>query len=228
MTKKAILTGASRGLGAALATQLHSQGWDVLEISRSAGERVDLASPQAVTQWLAGGVIARHLQGATEVLAINNAGTVAPVGASGTLDVAEIQAAVQLNILAPIAITEAVLAARPAEVPTRIVHISSGAGRRPVAGWAVYCATKAAIDMHAQALAAENLPNLRVAAIAPGVVDTDMQGEIRESDFPGRDYFRDLKTGGGLSTPADAAAAICTLIDRDDFGTKTLADVRDS
>ncbi len=227
MTRKAIVTGVSRGLGAALANQLATGGWEVLPVSRSIGECVDLSSAQSLTAWLGGGALTRFLGDATDILLINNAGMVEPIGSSGTLEPAAVQNAIQLNVTAPIVLTDAVLAARRPGTQVRIVHISSGAGRRPLAGWAVYCATKAALDMHAQALASERLDGVRVAAIAPGVVDTDMQGVIRDADFPDRDRFRDLKADGNLTAPADSAAAILRLVERDDFGDRVIADVRD-
>lgn len=227
MTRKAIVTGVSRGLGAALANQLATGGWEVLPVSRSIGECVDLSSAQSLTAWLGGGALTRFLGDATDILLINNAGMVEPIGSSGTLEPAAVQNAIQLNVTAPIVLTDAVLAARRPGTQVRIVHISSGAGRRPLAGWAVYCATKAALDMHAQALASERLDGVRVAAIAPGVVDTDMQGVIRDADFPDRGRFRDLKADGNLTAPADAAAAILRLVECDDFGDRVIADVRD-
>lgn len=227
MTRKAIVTGVSRGLGAALANQLATGGWEVLPVSRSIGECVDLSSAQSLTAWLGGGALTRFLGDATDILLINNAGMVEPIGSSGTLEPAAVQNAIQLNVTAPIVLTDAVLAARRPGTQVRIVHISSGAGRRPLAGWAVYCATKAALDMHAQALASERLDGVRVAAIAPGVVDTDMQGVIRDADFPDRDRFRDLKADGNLTAPADSAAAILRLVERDDFGDRVIADLRD-
>lgn len=227
MTRKAIVTGVSRGLGAALVDQLATGGWEVLPVSRSIGECVDLSSAQSLTAWLGGGALTRFLGDATDILLINNAGMVEPIGSSGTLEPAAVQNAIQLNVTAPIVLTDAVLAARRPGTQVRIVHISSGAGRRPLAGWAVYCATKAALDMHAQALASERLDGVRVAAIAPGVVDTDMQGVIRDADFPDRDRFRDLKADGNLTAPADSAAAILRLVERDDFGDRVIADVRD-
>ena len=88
MTRKAIVTGHSRGIGAALAALLHAEGWEVLGLSRSAGERVDLADPAALTAWLTGGRLAGFLADAGEVLVINNAGLLGPVGVDGPLDAA--------------------------------------------------------------------------------------------------------------------------------------------
>ena len=226
--KKAIVTGHSKGLGAALATQLEADGWEVLGISRSGGAEVDLGSPQALDAWLGSGALGEFLADATDLILINNAGTVGPIGFIGKQDAAAIEQAVNLKVTAPLMLTDAVVRDRPAGVPLRIVHISSGAGRRPSETWSTYCATKAAIDMHAATLAAEGLDGVRVASIAPGVVDTGMQELIRGSDFPSRDRFQALKDQGQLSSPEKAAGQILTLLNRADFGEKVLSDVRDA
>ncbi|WP_197510932.1 SDR family NAD(P)-dependent oxidoreductase [Tessaracoccus coleopterorum] len=158
MTRRAIVTGHSRGLGAAVTAALTADGWDVLGVSRSAGERVDLADPTALATWLDGPTVADFLAGADEVLLINNAGLLGPATVAGPQEAASVTAAVNVNVTAPILLTNAVLAARPDGVPVRIVHVSSGAGRRPIVGWSVYCATKAAVDQHALTVAAERLP----------------------------------------------------------------------
>lgn len=225
MTRKAIVTGDSRGLGSELTRQLREDGWEVLGLSRSAG--VDLSSPDDLDAWLDGDTLPTFLSGATEIVLINNAGTVTPVELTGRLSSTEIATAVNLNVTAPIALTDAVVRHRPDGVPLRVVHISSGAGRHPYPGWSVYCATKAAVDMHAQALAEEGIDGVRVAAIAPGIVDTDMQATIRGSEgFPLRDQFVDYKESGVLSTPEEAAAKILAIVHRADFGEKVLTDVR--
>ena len=111
-------------------------------------------------------------------------------------------------------------------MPVRIVHISSGAARRPIPGWSVYCATKAAVDQHALTVAAEALPGVRIGAIAPGVVDTGMQAEIRSSaEFPGRASFVSLKETGGLLTPEESASRVLAIALADDFGTEVLTRV---
>lgn len=223
--KKAIVTGSSRGLGEALASQLTEDGWEVLGLSRSTG--LDLSEPTAVSEWFEQGHLDRFLADATDILLINNAGTVAPVDLVGNQPHSDIASAVALNVTAPLLLTDAVIRARPEGVPVRVVHISSGAGRHPYPGWSVYCATKAAVDMHAQALAEEGLDGVRVAAIAPGIVDTDMQAAIRGSEgFPLRDQFVDYKESGALATPADAAAKILRLIDSPAFGTNVVTDIR--
>ena len=122
------------------------------------------------------------------------------------------------------------MSARPDGVHLKIVHIGSGAGRREYAGWSVYGAGKAALDRHALCAAAEGHPAFSIACIAPGVVDTEMQREIRNADcrdFPLQPRFRALKDGAKLQTAADTAAKIAAMIEAEDFGGKPLADVRD-
>jgi len=223
MTKKAIVTGHSRGLGAALTSQLAAAGWEVLGVSRSAGAHVDLSDTAALTTWLDGGELASFVDGATEILLINNAGMLGPADLVGHQDPASAIAAVNVNVTAPILLTDAVIRHRRPGVPVRVVHISSGAGRRPLAGWSVYCATKAAVDLHATTVAAEKLDGVRIAAIAPGVVDTDMQGLIRSSDgFPARDDFVAMKERGDLLTPEESARRVLAIANGPDFGEKVL------
>ncbi|MFT3888525.1 MAG: SDR family NAD(P)-dependent oxidoreductase [Arachnia sp.] len=219
MTKRAIITGHTRGLGAALAAQLTDAGWEVLGIARTGGQTIDLGDPEMLSGWLDRGGLDAHLAGADEVLLINNAGVLGPADVAGAQSSLEIISAITVNVAAPLLLTNAVLRGRAADTPVRIAHVSSGAGRRPLPGWSVYCATKAALDHHATTVAAEAHDGVRIAAIAPGVVDTDMQGDIRASEgFPLRADFVAMKNEGRLATPEDAARAVLAVLDADDFG----------
>lgn len=225
--KKAIVTGHSRGLGEALANELRAAGFEVLGISRSSGVTVDLASPQAVTSWLASGKLAEFLADASDIVLLNNAGMIEPVAEVGAQDTQETISAVNLNVTAPLLLSDAVLRARAPETPVRIAHISSGAGRRGYPGWSVYCATKAALDLHAQALASEQQPGVRVASIAPGVVDTNMQGTIRDAaGFPLRDQFVAMHQAGQLTSPQEAARQVLAILNSSSFGERVVTDVR--
>ncbi|AQP50562.1 SDR family NAD(P)-dependent oxidoreductase [Tessaracoccus flavescens] len=223
MTRKAIVTGISRGLGAEIGAELERRGFEVLGVSRSAGEAVDLADPSALTSWLSGDTLRDFLADADDIVLVNNAGLLGPATLAGEQDAEATIAAVNVNVTAPILLTNAVLRDRPDGLPVRVAHISSGAGRRPLEGWSVYCATKAAVDHHAQTVAAEQLPGVRIAAIAPGVVDTDMQAEIRGSqDFPAREEFVAMKDEGRLSTAAEAGAGVVDLLLSDGYGSEVL------
>lgn len=227
--RKAIVTGHSRGIGAELARQLERDGWEVLGIARATGAAIDLGDLESLTGWLDSGELGRFLAGATSILLINNAGLLGPAAVTGQLDPRQAAHAVAVNVTAPLILTDAVLAARPTGATVRIAHISSGAGRRPVPGWSVYCATKAAIDMHAQTVAAEGHDGVRVASIAPGIVDTGMQGEIRASEgFPLREQFVGYERDGQLVPAAEAAAKVLAMIEAADFGHTVVADVRET
>jgi len=99
----------------------------------------------------------------------------------------------------------------------RIINISSGAGRRPISGWSAYCASKAALDMATRVVALEAQSRRRpveAVSLAPGVVDTDMQGEIRgmePAQFADVERFRAMKAEGALRTAEDVAADILRL-----------------
>ncbi len=119
------------------------------------------------------------------------------------------------------------------EQPRKVLNISSGLGRRAMASQGAYCAAKAGMDHFTRCLALDEArkPNgARVCALAPGVIDTDMQVTLRSAApdaFPDQDNFIGLKTRGMLSSPADAASRVLGWLDRPDFGTNPVADVRD-
>ena len=236
---KLIITGHSQGLGKALAEYYLQQGWQVLAISRrewpQAPEHLqqcvlDLADSHRLQQVLSGGILADFLSGADQWLLINNAAQVAPNALAGKAGLPPIASAVSLNILAPLLLCEEAIRAAPPAGLGGIVHISSGAGRKAYPGWSVYGAGKAALDHHARCVAAEQLSGVRIASIAPGVIDTGMQAQIRASDtadFPMLARFQDLKAQGGLSSAEEIAAHIAAMIADRNFGKAIVQDVRD-
>lgn len=244
LATKAIVTGHTRGLGAAIVDALRLRGIDVLGVARSrrtpavpAGPsparfeeiELDLSDSQALAQWLAGGQLGAFLRGATRALLINNAGTLGPVGPGAVQPPAEIGRAVALNVAAPMMFASAFSAATTELADRRIAHVSSGAARNPYPGWNVYCATKAALDHHARAAALDAEPGLRIASIAPGVIDTDMQAQIRgidEARFPMRERFEEMKRTGQLTSPEQAADKFVDYLLSDAFGQAATADIR--
>lgn len=240
---KAILTGHTRGLGAAIAQNLLARDIDVLGVSRHknselakqfpstlAQAAIDLADSTAVARWLAGDDLQRFVAGCKTVLLINNAGIVQPVGPIESQDVVTIAQAVALNVAAPLMLSSAVAAAGRDASDMRMLHISSGAARDAYPGWSVYCATKAALDHHARAVALDQSPGVRICSLAPGVIDTDMQAEIRATpleQFPLRERFEGLKREGQLSNPADCARKLVDYLLSEQFGQLPVADLRD-
>ena len=239
---KAIVTGHSGGLGAALAADLLSRGIVVLGLARRTHapfgaahadalqqHALDLSDADALSAWLAGPTLAGFLADASMALLINNAGMLQPVGPCGGQDPMQITAAVQLNLGAPLLLANAFVAASGHCTERRIAHISSGAARNAYAGWGIYCATKAGLDQHARATALDGLPRLRIASLAPGVVDTGMQAEVRASDptgFPQQARFAALKAEGQLSAPADAARRLVDHLLGEPFGREPTGDLR--
>lgn len=243
----AILTGASRGIGAGLARGLIRPGTRLITLARRADPelaalaqaqdveleqiQVDLADLQAAEQ-TAERVCASLPRDAKRYVLINNAGTVEPVSTVGALtNGTAINAAFTLNVSAVILLTARFVAAvQDLPADRRVLNISSGAGRGPNAGWGVYCATKAALDMYTRVLNQEQgNDGVRAVALAPGIVDTGMQETIRASDpasFPALAKFQEFHATGKLAAPADVAARILAYLDRDDFGTTEIDDIR--
>lgn len=237
---KAILTGHARGLGQAIATELLTREIPVLGLSRgdcpdftrrfphlAEQVSVDLSDPHALLSWLETGCLTRYLADASGVLLINNAGMLGPVGAPGRQDSQEIMRAVSLNVAAPLVLCDAV--ARVYCGSVRIAHVSSGAGRNPIPGWSIYGATKAALDHHARCVVADSNPRLRICSIAPGVIDTEMQGEIRGAsieNFPLLGRFQALKENGELSSPEETGRKLVDYFLCDHFGAEAVADLR--
>lgn len=240
---KAIVTGHTRGLGAALAEYLLSLDIPVLALSRSrnpalaarhAGRleevELDLADLAGLETWLAGDGLRRFFAGAHTVLLVNNAGMLQPVGPIEGQDAGAIARAVSVNVAAPLMLASALAAASSEAQDRRIVHVSSGAARNAYPGWSIYCATKAALDHHARAVALDPNRALRICSVAPGVIDTDMQAEIRATGldrFPQRERFEALKNEGRLATPDQAAKKLVDYALSDAFGETPVADVRE-
>ena len=233
--KKVIVTGHTRGLGAAIAAELQSRGLAVLGLARGRSTlagieqaEVDMADPAALQAWLAGPALHDFLAGADTVYLVNNAGVVTPVGPLAAQDPAAVLQAVMLNVGAPLALAAAFVQAAP-EATRRVLHISSGAGRNAYPGWAVYCATKAALDQHARAVQLDGDPQVLAVSLAPGVIDTDMQAAIRatpDANFPLRERFVELKDTGGLTSPEACAHNLADYLLAPGFGREAVDDLR--
>jgi NAD(P)-dependent dehydrogenase (short-subunit alcohol dehydrogenase family) len=245
-----ILTGASRGLGAAMADQLLAPDVHLVTMSRrpdkaldakAAAARagleqwaVDLAQPVAVAARLEAWLEQRDGAFSSATL-INNAAITGRPGPIDTSDAEDLSALLRIGLEAPMLLSSAFLrATRAWKAPRRILNISSGAGRSPLAGAAGYCAAKAGLDHLSRVTAIDESGHdngAKIVSLAPGVIDTDMQTEMRSSDpsrFPEVQRFIDMKTSGQLASPQQAAARVLAWLDRSDFGNKPVADVRDA
>ena len=243
-----LITGASRGMGLAMARQLLASGHTVLAISRqtSAELAASTDAPASLTQWThdlsdSAALVPRLQAWLAEqpgtpwhsVTLINNAGVIPKVGPLDDADGADLARAIRVGLEAPLVLTAAFLQATADWKSTRkVLNISSGLGRRPMASQAAYCAAKAGMDLFTRCLALEEAakPNgAKVCALAPGVIDTDMQAQLRAAApdaFPDRGNFVRLKDGGQLTSPEAAASRVLAWLVRADFGADVIADAR--
>jgi NAD(P)-dependent dehydrogenase (short-subunit alcohol dehydrogenase family) len=219
----AVITGASRGLGAGLAERFLERGLRVAACARAqpalAGDAERLLTVAAdVTDSAA---MARLCEAAVERfgridLWINNAGLLAPIGPLRDNDPAAFAHHIEVNVVGVFNGSQAFirhLRARGGEGV--LLNISSGAARGAYAGWSAYCAGKAAVDRMSESIALEETDSgLRVHAVAPGIIDTDMQAMIRDcspEQFPRVQKFLDLKANDGFSSPAFVADRLLDL-----------------
>lgn len=197
MAQTALLTGASRGLGLALARSLARRGdWNLVIDARGAdaleSARAELAGlTDATVVAVPGDVtdpehratlaqIARRLDGLDAV--VNNASRLGPSPQPALLDypLDVLEQVYRANVLAPLALLQAVRSAlRPG---ARIINVSSDAGVEAYPGWGGYGSSKAALEHLSAILAAEN-PDLRVYWVDPG----DMRTQMHQEAFPGED-----------------------------------------
>ena len=192
-TRTALITGGSRGLGRALLTALADRGWRLVVDARDAERLIAavaaLPRPRLVRA-VAGDVAdPRHRAALAAAvgprldLLVNNASELGPSPLPHLADLRpeDLRRVLDVNVVAPLALVQAVLPALGAARGT-VVNISSDAAVEPYAGWGGYGASKAALD-HLTAVLAVEQPELRVFAVDPGDMSTDMH----QAAFPGED-----------------------------------------
>ncbi|MGH9180003.1 MAG: SDR family NAD(P)-dependent oxidoreductase [Acidimicrobiales bacterium] len=220
------ISGASSGIGQALARTVPWDGARIIDISRRRAEALehleaDLADPGS---WDAvASSFEKELAGFDGGVAVfvHAAGTIEPMGFVAEVDPAAYRRNVLLNSAAPQVLGQAFVAAA-ADKPGRrdMVVLTSGAAKSVYPGWASYGAAKAAVDQWVRDVGAEQerRGGVRVVAVAPGTVDTGMQALIRETpedSFPQRQKFVDLHAQGKLTGPAEVAQKVWALLDTD-------------
>jgi NAD(P)-dependent dehydrogenase (short-subunit alcohol dehydrogenase family) len=223
-----ILTGASRGLGAATALWLGKMGAAVVLAARSAQDLARVAAQVEARGGQAAAVAAdvaradhcrRLVEEALERFGrldalINNAALVHPLGFVAQVDPEAWACCQAVNVLGPFHLAQAALPALR-ESQGRIIMVSTGAASKVIEGAGAYCVSKAALLMLARVLAAEE-PRVTTLSVAPGVVDTPMQEALRR-EGEGRlspswhAYFSALKEEGKLEPPEVPGRVIAWL-----------------
>jgi NAD(P)-dependent dehydrogenase (short-subunit alcohol dehydrogenase family) len=240
--KTALVTGAGRGIGRAVAIGLADAGARLILVARSDGQLAETRAMLLARDTAAGQVqiipadlgdgqqrdraAAAALSAGRVDILVNNAATVEPLGPTAAVPAAELRRAFELNVIAPAALTAAVLPGMLEAGWGRIVNVSSGIAGRPdsMVRFNAYAATKAALEAHTVNLAAElRGTGVTVNAYRPGGVDTAMQAWIRQQD-PGRigtaahERFNQNFADGTLITPGQSAAVLLAHLRGDDTG----------
>ncbi|MEM7487823.1 MAG: SDR family oxidoreductase [Pseudomonadota bacterium] len=190
--RTALITGASRGIGAAAAREMAARGMNVALLARDTGAIADLAGeigetalaiPCDVARWIG---VAQAVDACVETfggldVVVANAGVIEPIGPLAEGDPEAWASAVNVNLTGIYHVVRAALPVMLAQGAGTILTVSSGAAHRALPGWSAYCASKAGAKMLTEAVHAEYGDTLRVMGLSPGTVATQMQREIKAS-----------------------------------------------
>jgi len=245
-----IITGHSRGLGEGITRWLLKAGHVIHGISRNDSVALKEKAAEVNCRYLfypcdlaVSGNIEPVMEKVfreiirpgetTGLYLVNNAGIIEPIGRLETLGISEIERHLKINLLAPIVIAqEFVRHARGFKTLKRIMNISSGAAVSPYHGWSVYCSGKAGLDMFTRCVAEEQKDQewpVGIMAIAPGIIDTDMQSVIRGSPdgvFIHKNRFVEFKEKGQLVPPGTAGQKLAEMLLSDSFISGEITDIR--
>ncbi|MDQ1144454.1 benzil reductase ((S)-benzoin forming) [Bacillus sp. SORGH_AS 510] len=233
--KYAIITGASKGLGAAIAKRLIQEQIGIVSVSRSENQEIkQLADEKGLfyQHYSCNLSLEKEVQEAfmeiahlifekdpEEILLFNNAGVIEPIRTVGNLDQTPIIRNIQVNLIAPIITTNLILnKAQVTNTRVQVVNVTSGAAVRSIESWSVYCSSKAGLNMFTQTAAleqAEMNTNNKIIAFSPGVMDTNMQETIRSSSkeaFKDLERFKEFKEKNLLLSADTVANALVDLL----------------
>jgi len=223
-----VITGASRGIGLGVACLLAANDVPMLltargaerlekaaELLRSNGGRVETHACDAADESAMSEAFRRAAEVGPIGAVLNNAGVLEPISPILEVDVARFEAHLRTNVTGVLVGIKLALSHRNAKHALRVVNVSSGAATHGYRSWAAYCASKAAVNLLTEVAAAETGSNTSVVAVAPGIIETQMQRTIRatsEGQFPDVAKFQKLKDDGALLHPTVAAIALVWLL----------------
>ena len=223
------ITGASSGIGHASALAFAAKGYSLALIARRADRLEQLAKQiKELTSPLSPvntRVIVADLstdEGIDDTISklndlslkvlLHNAGMIGPIAPLLEVDRQAWRQHLTLNLEAPLFLTQGLISQLRGG---RVIHISSGAAHKSIEGWGTYCISKGALYRLWACFKDELLEHdIALASVRPGVVDTEMQAEIREAEHPAfvkRPYFESLKEEGQLIHPQEVAEYLLRL-----------------
>ena len=220
-----IITGGSKGIGKGIAEYYSGKDYLVYSLSRTKSNlspieevEVDVTDLELACKKLNYILHKIDFSVIKKITLINNAGRLGKISNLGNLEPSDIDLSIKLNTTVPLVLSNAFIdATKDLNTEKQIINISSGAAVSPYAGWSVYCTSKAAIDMMTKTIAVEQSDvknGVKCVSIYPGVVDTNMQDQIRStsiSDFKNVDRFKELKSSNQLYDPSFVGQRIYDL-----------------
>ncbi|WP_413375124.1 (S)-benzoin forming benzil reductase [Alkalihalobacillus sp. 1P02AB] len=236
----AIITGGSKGLGAAIVKQLLQEPIHIFSVARTNNPEMklfsesteaifedvpfDLSETEKIPEVIKSIFKKVNLERAERIFLINNAGVITPIKPIQNADPLEISRNISINLTAPLIFSSCFIKqTEKYKLDKRIINISSGASRSPIYGWSSYGSSKAGVNLFSQTVAIEQKQQpfpVQVCAFAPGIIDTGMQEEIRstdKTDFTELARFQAYKAEGHLMAANRVAKVISDLLYTNDF-----------
>jgi benzil reductase ((S)-benzoin forming) len=231
LQKVALITGTGSGIGKALAKLLLSENYLVFGYSRTNSithlnftfTKIDL-NDLATTEKLVFPEVNK-----SDVLLVNNAATIGTIVPFNKKKIKDIINEYQLNLIAPTLLSNKFLNTYKKNSKL-LINLGSGAANNPISSWSTYCTTKAALDMLTQVIVEENHENLSVFSVHPGIVDTNMQKKIRETNpdlFPLVSRFTNYYNNNKLEKTEIVAKKLYYIIQNFAKFTKNILSIRD-
>lgn len=231
-----IITGVTRGLGKALAQELSLGNSTIFLVGRiipaeliknarlcggsAEGFICDLSNPAKLKELMDDMFLKINFKKISSIVLINNAGMIEPISFAGSFSLPEAINNLNVNCITPVVLSNLFIK-KTAKFKGKklIINISTGAAKRPFAGWSLYCAAKSAVEMFTKCVIAEQEKQrngVKIFCLDPGALDTEMQEQIRKKskqEFPCVKKFITLYKTKKLKSANAAAREIRAFFD---------------